>query len=400
MNKPRVAYIFERYPVLTQTFLQREVEGARAQVEVEIHAMLPCPKGTASSGEADYFHAWEAVKLVIALPRELLRDPKLLRDGWCLWRRHRFADRENFWATVWAVIYALCKAGQFRRHKPDLFHAVRATGPATAAALLARLCGIPFSFGAHAYDIYRHGGDAFLESKLRAASFVHTTTAAAEKYLHERAGSNDVKIVLARRGLTNLPEKTDRSMRKGSITLLSVGRLVPKKGHVHQIAACVLLKTWGVPFKARIVGEGPLRDELERAIEQEGLQNCVTLCGALSPDATDDAYREADIFWHTGIVDAEGDRDGLPNVIPEAFAHSLAVIASDLPGNTEAVTNEINGLVVDPADAEQLAKTVKRLAENAGLRCRLGENGRAWVEQNFLISRNAEVLVTAFRDAI
>src|SRR5579884_1554835 len=404
MSTVTVAYIFERYPVLTQTFLRRELIGlSRSGLRLEVHSMFSSRRVSARQVEKLpdsirilYFRWWHAAKPVIALPRELLRDPKLLRDGWRLWRRHRFANRENFWATVWAIIFSFCQAPKFRRSKPDILHGVRATGPATAAALLSRLCGIPFSFGAHAYDIYRHGGDAFLEPKLRAAQFAHTTTAAAEDYLRKRAGGNGTNIILARRGLESLPPKMERNAIDRPIVLLSVGRLVPKKGHVHQIAACALLKAWKIPFKARIIGEGPSRTELRRAIVEAGLEDRVILWGALSAETIEKAYYEADIFWHTGVVDAEGDRDGLPNVIPEAMAHGLPVIASNLPANTEAVTDGVNGFVVDATNAEQLAGAVKRLAQDPALRKKFGENGRQWVEENFLISRNAEILAGAF----
>lgn len=404
MSAPTVAYIFETYPVLSQTFLRREVAGVCAQgVRVEIHSMLT--PSTADRAHAldgvpvDYFRWWEAGKLIVALPRELLRDPKLLGDSWRLYRRYRPTNSENFWTTVWATIFAICRAGRMRRHKPDVVHGVWATGPATAAAILGRLCGIPFSFGGHAYDIYRHGGDAFLEPKLRAASFVHTTTEAGASYLRERAGDATVKIILARRGLDRLPKKTVRDVAVRPIRLLSVGRLVPKKGHDHQLAASALLKSQGVAFALKIIGDGPLRDELQKGIDQDGLSSLVTLCGALPPERVEAEYLWADIFWHTGIVDPQGDRDGIPNVIPEAFAHCLPVISSRTVGPMEAVTHEATGLIVDVSDSTELVNAVKRLADNPSLRQRLGENGHHWVEQNFLIARNAEILARAFHDA-
>ena len=400
---PTIAYIFERYPVLSQTFLRREVAGVCSQgARVEIHSMLtPNAADRAhalTNVPVDYFRWWEAGKLVVALPRELLRDRALLRDGWRLYRRYRPTNSENFWTTVWATIFAICRADRMRRHKPDMVHGVWATGPATAAAILGRLCGIPFSFGGHAYDIYRHGGDTFLEPKLRAASFVHTTTAAGVAYLRERAGGATVKIILARRGLDRLPPKPDRDAAVRPIRLLSVGRLVPKKGHDHQLAACALLKLWDVPFALRIVGDGPLRDELQRRIDYDGLGSSVTLCDALSPEQVEAEYCSADVFWHTGVIDSQGDRDGIPNVIPEAFAHYLPVISSRTAGPMEAVEHETTGLIVDVSDITELAGAVKRLAGNPALRQQLGENGRRWVEENFLIARNAEILVRAFHD--
>lgn len=404
MKTVSVSYIFERYPVLTQTFLRREIAAlSHSGLRIEIHSMLGgANTNSISTGKLPEcipvyrFRWWQALKLIIALPRECLRDPALLRDGWRLWRKHPFNNWENFWATLWAVIFALCEAQKFRKLKPDILHGVRATGPTTAAAILSRLCGIPFSFGGHAYDIYRHGGDAFLEPKLQAARFVHTTTIAAEDYLRRKTGDSAVKIVLARRGLENLPPKIERDITNRPIALLSIGRLVSKKGHIHQIAACALLKSWNVPFAARIIGDGPLRGELQKKINQARLCDCITLVGACSPEQTNEVYRWADIFLHTGVVDSEGDRDGLPNVIPEAFAHSLPVIANNLPGTAEAVLNGINGLVVDATNPEQLAKAVKKLAENPALRKKFGDNGCRWVEENFLALRNAEMLARAF----
>ncbi|HTS17834.1 MAG TPA: glycosyltransferase family 4 protein [Verrucomicrobiae bacterium] len=464
-----VAYIFERYPVLSQTFFRRELAGLRDHgIRIEIHSLFPprpadlaqllpgqnskrkspthqttpqtrVPSPLPDKGEGlpavasrvakagqgeglpavasrvakagsssliadipvDTFRWWESIAVLIALPRELLRDPALLRDGWHLFRRYRPTNPENFWSTIWAVVFAICRARRFRQHKPDIIHGVWATAPATAAAILARLCNVPFSFGGHAYDIYRHGGDAFLEPKLRAAAFVHTTTNAAAQYLRDRAHGAPVKIVLARRGLEKLPPLPKRDATTSTsrpIRLLSVGRLVPKKGHVHQLAACSLLKSRGVPFVATIVGDGPLRRELQQQIDRTGLHDFVTLTGPLPPDQVNDQYLWADIFWHTGIVDPEGDRDGIPNVIPEAFARCLPVISSPTAGPMEAVTHDVTGIIADPSNPAHLTTAVQRLAADPALRQRLSNSGRAWTEHNFLIATNAAILARAFRE--
>jgi colanic acid/amylovoran biosynthesis glycosyltransferase len=406
MNVPPViAYIFERYPVLSQTFLHHEIAGlSREGLRIEIHSMFPpadqCSNPALKDVPVNYFRWWNVFALIIALPRELLRDPTLLRDGWRLWSEHRPNNRENFRATLWAVIFAICRAKNFRCHPPALLHATRATGPATAAAILSRLCNLPFSFGGHAYDIYRYGGDAFLEPKLRAARFVHTTTEAAAAYLRQRWDGAPAKIVLAKRGLEQLPPPSAWINSMRPIHLLSVGRLVSKKGHAHQFNACALLKSWEIPFEARIVGDGPLRHELQAQINCAGLNNLVILCGAQPPREVQEEYRWADIFWHTGIIDAEGDRDGLPNVIPEAFAHCLPVISNGLPATTEALIHETNGLAVDVTNATELANAVQRLAQNPAFRRQLGENGRRWVEENFLISSNSKTLAQAFLNAL
>ena len=396
-----IAYILEIHPTLSQTFIEREIAELIAQgMPVNVYSLLCTPLKMPSTAPGrlppvDYFRWWEAFSLVVALPRELHRDRTLLRDGWQMVRRHRPTGFVNSLINLWAAIFAICRAEQFRRKGVRHVHGAWAWGPATAAAILGRLCSVPFSFGAHAYDIYEHGGDRFLDAKLRAASFVHTTTKANVAYLRQRVPQ--ANIVFARNGLEQLPSAKPHSRVPGPLRILSVARLVPKKGHRHQLAACALLKQWGVPFEVRIVGTGELYRKLQRQIEALDLADVVKLCGGQPHAQAQESFAWADIFWHTGIIDAKGNRDGLPNAIPEALAHRLPVISSREPGATEAVTHEGTGLVVDVTNHEELAGAVKRLAEDEPLRQRLGENGRRWVEQNFIGSDNVAILAEAFR---
>ena len=142
-----------------------------------------------------------------------------------------------------------------------------------------------------------------------------------------------------------------------------------------------------------------MRWKLAAAIAGAGLDATVELAGERTPEETQAAYGWADVFWHTGIVDAQGDRDGLPNVIPEAFAHGLPVVSSAAGGAGEAVIDGETGLVVDPADARALAGAVERLARDEDLRQRLGAGGRVWVEKNFLSEVNIRLLAKAFGKA-
>jgi glycosyltransferase involved in cell wall biosynthesis len=398
-----VAYILEIHPTLSQTFLEREIAELIAQgLPVKVYSLLRAPSKTLRNAHApeptvDYFRWWEVFGLVVALPRELQRDPALLRDGFRMLRQYRPTGFINSLVNFWATVFAICRAEQFRQTGVRHIHGAWASAPATAAAILSRLCGIQFSFAGHAYDIYEHGGDRFLEPKLRAASFIHTTTQANVTYLRERVP--EAHILFARNGLEQLPADKPRSRVPGPIRLLSVARLVPKKGHCHQLATCALLKQWRLPFEARIVGTGELHRQLQRQIDALDLADVVTLCGGQPHKQAQASFVWADILWHTGIIDAKGNRDGLPNVIPEAFAHRLPVISSPEPGATEAVTDGLTGLVVDVTDHTALAETVKRLAEDESLRQRLGENGRRWVEENYIISDNVAILAQAFRHA-
>ncbi len=417
----KVVYFVMRYPAVTQTFIEREMfalvgQGVRVEVRpiwdfrLTPHPAADLPPGLTVVRPGPPWRVLAA--MAVGTARELVRRPGLFWRGLRLVFRNLPRHGEGWFMTIWGTFTALALAAGFRRapqgEQPDVFHGTWATAPATTAAVLGELCGRPFSFGAHAYDIHRHGGDPLLAAKGRAASFVHTTTQTNVDYLSARLTNRRARIVLSRRGLGD-----EAFRRAGEIAaarpvrapgdvlrLLSVGRLVGKKGQIHQLDACAELARRGCPFHLRIVGEGPLRPALEARLTAAGLRGQVTLDGELPSAAVWDAYAWADVFWHTGVVDAQGDRDGLPNVIPEAMACGLPVISSTAGGAGEAVADRVSGLIVaDPTDAAALADAAEHLAADPAWRVRLGTAGRAWVEANFLSAANTRLLVEAFAAA-
>ena len=396
-----------KFPTLSQTFIEREMRALAARgVEIEVHPCLDFRRGKEACGPLPeplmVVRAGSVLRIVLAGLAGAWcvgwRQPRLLRQGVRLLAKHRPKHAEGWFHTLWGTWFALAQVTKFRAHKPDVIHGAWATAPATVAAVLGELLGVPFSFGAHAYDLHRHGGDPLLPAKMRNGRFVHTTTQTNVENLQARFPERRAEIVLSRRGLPELPKMEPRT-EKAELRLLSVGRLVAKKGHLYQVAAIRELVRRGVTCQLRIIGEGPLRATLEAAISAAEINKNVELAGEQSPTGVQAAYRWADIFWHTGIVDAQGDRDGLPNVIPEAFAHELPVISSNAGGAGEAVTHEATGLIVEPLDASALADATERLARDAKLRQRLGTEGRAWVERNFLSEVNIQHLAQAFARA-
>ena len=397
-----------KYPTLSQTFIDREMRALAAQgFEIEVHPCLDFrrpPDVPAVAAGLEVVRAGPLPRLLLAAllgaGRELARRPALIFRGMRLLLRHPPRHWEGAFHTLWGTLFAFARAGEFRRRGASVIHGAWATAPATAAAVLGALCGRPFSFGGHAYDIHRHGGDPLLAPKLRAARFVHTTTQANVASLRARFPDRRAEIVLSRRGLPGLPALRPLSPpTPGEVHLLSVGRLVPKKGHVHQIAACRELARRGRRFRLRIIGGGPLASELRTLVDQAGLTDRIELAGERPPAEVEAAYVWADVFWHTGIVDAQGDRDGLPNVVPEAMAHGLPVISCAAGGAAEAVIDGVTGLIVDPADAPALADAVERLTDDPVLRDGLGVAGRRWVEENFLSEVNIQLLAQAFTAA-
>jgi colanic acid/amylovoran biosynthesis glycosyltransferase len=413
----KIAYVVMKYPTLSQTFIEREMLGLSAQgLQIEVH---PCfdfrrlsPSELETPAELPVVRAGSAWRFVVAAVlgaiRELSRRPGLVWRGWKILIRYPPRHAEGWFMTVWGTLFALARAREIRRRGIAVIHGAWATAPATAAAVLSELCGIPYSFGAHAYDLHRYGGDPLLSPKLLSARFVHTSSQANADHLAARFPERRAGIVLARRGLRSLPAlrsaqgdvfQSDGAKPKTRLQIHSVGRLIEKKCHACQIEACVELARRGLPFHLKIIGEGPLRAELAASIAREKLQHRVELAGERAPAEVAAAYAAADVFWHTGVVDSKGDRDGLPNVIPEALAHGLPVISSAAGGAGEAIRDGENGLIVDPYDPAALADAVISLAADPAWRQQLGQEGRRWVEQNFLSEQNTRRLAEAFREA-
>ncbi len=306
----------------------------------------------------------------------------------------------NFWENMLGAGFTAVFYPAFRRNPPDHVHAAWGGAPATAAWCLARMNGLRFSAAAHAYDIYEYGGDWWLKEKLSDACFIHTSTEMGRASLIER-GLPAERILVIRRGLERFPEcKALRPERVQGWRLLCVARLVEKKGLKRQMRIYAALKQAGVSFSARIVGEGPLRAELEAEAQRLGVADQVTLCGHLPLEEVWRQLAWADALLHTGVVAPSGDRDGLPNVIPEAMSAGVLVLSSPAAATTEAVYHGETGLIADVDDPETWIGALGMLAEDNVFAEKLRTGARAWVESNFDAHKNAARLHARFLEVI
>ncbi|MEM6601502.1 MAG: glycosyltransferase family 4 protein [Verrucomicrobiota bacterium] len=394
--KTKVIYIPMYYPVLYQTFLRREISGmVKAGCEIQVAPCLPGGDVRVRQGHPIFRPGWRWLTAPLEWIRWYGSRPGMILRGIRQVLQHPPGYLESWFFLVWSVLYAPLIASLVKREKIQHIHAAWATAPASVAWLAHKLCGISFSFGAQAYDLYRMGGDNFLLPKCRDAKFIHTTTQNNVQTLTEKSPDTADKIVLARRGLGAMPPPRVTGQTGEEIRLLSVGRLVPKKGHRYQLEACRILKEQGRQVSLKLVGAGALQEELRVLVHKYGLEREVEFCGAAAPEEVVQYYAWADIFWHTGIVDGSGDRDGLPNVVPEAMGHEVPVICGVEVGVLEAISDRITGLVVDPADTDQLARAVIELKDNPALRNELTLNARQWVQEHFLAEKNAAKIAAA-----
>lgn len=398
-SAPVIAYLFTTFPKPTETFLQREIIAMRAHgVSMRLYSLWG-GGGTFRGAPVMRFNKWRLLTLFWMIPYESWRRPEVLRQVLYGLFTRRPPSWLNFWENMLGAGFACLFAREFRRNRPALIHAAWGGAPATAAWLLWRLDEHRFSAAAHAYDIYEHGGDWWLRDKLEHAAFIHTSTEMGREALVVH-GVPAEKIVCIRRGLDQLPALKPLRANRRSLRLLCIARLVEKKGLHHQMRVYAALRTAGVEFTARIVGDGPLRQELETLAGRLGVADSVAFAGHLSQQEVWTQLAWADVLLHTGVIAASGDRDGLPNVIPEAMSCGVLVITSPVAATTEAIADGLTGLVAPVETASAWVEALRRLSGDDNLANRLRSAARQWVEENFDAHKNAARLLNQFRTAM
>ena len=399
MNKKgTIIYLFTTFPVLTETFLQREMRALREKgLDFEVYSLWGGSK-TFEGLTVHCFPKWKLISLIWYFPLFLVKKPRALLKTVALLFNRKMPSLLNGGETLIGLCFGIIYATHFRKTKPRLFHAAWATMPATAAQLLSKLTTIPYSTGAHAYDIFENGGDWLLPEKKKEAQFIQTSTEFVARHLRQQ-GTNSEKIVVIRRGLHPIPKfKPMRSPRK-PLRLLSVGRLIEKKGYFRQLEIYKAMQTRGIVFQARIVGDGRLYQSLISQLSHLKLEGYVTLLGAIAYRDVVQEYNWADLFIYTGTIAANGDRDGLPNVIPEAMAIGVPVIASKSAGVCEALCDGRTGVLINEDESTGTwVEAIRRLAESDECYQRFRTKARKWVEQNFNTPNNVEALYQRFQE--
>jgi glycosyltransferase involved in cell wall biosynthesis len=389
---PAITYLFTTFPKTTEMFLQREVAAMRSRgVRLRIHSMWG--GGGAFRGiEVERFNKWRLLELFWLIPYETWRKPDIMKQLLRGLANRRAPSWINFWENMLGAGFACVYARSFRKNPPGLVHAAWSGAPATAAWLLWRMNGHRFTAGAHAYDVFEHGGDWWLREKLDAALFVHTSTELARLALIAQGVQAD-KVVCIRSGLERLPTLKALHSPRVPLNIVSLSRLVEKKGLDRQLRIYAALKASGVPFTARIVGDGPLRAKLEKLAGHLGVADLVTFTGQVPSHEVWDHLAWADVLLHTGVVAPSGDRDGLPNVIAEAMAAGVPVITSPTAGTTEAIRHGETGIVLSVDRPEEWVSALRRLASDDSYCESLRKPARAWVEANFDVRANTDRLL-------
>jgi glycosyltransferase involved in cell wall biosynthesis len=281
---------------------------------------------------------------------------------------------------------------------------------ATAVAMLAsRLSGVPFSFTAHAKDIYRRDmnpGD-LLRVKMRRARFVVTCTKANRDFLKLLCPEEGpLRTIYHGLDLSLFTPSNGKIEERGGAPpawlILSAGRMVEKKGFTYLVEACRRLRDQGYEFNCLIIGGGDPQhtEEIRSLIERLNLEKVVTLQQAVTQEELRRIYERATLFALPCQIIESGDRDGIPNVLVEAMAMELPVVSTGISGIPELIEHRENGLLVPQRDAAALAEAIGELLENPALRYQLGRAARVTVRRNFDARQNIRALRNLFRTSL
>jgi glycosyltransferase involved in cell wall biosynthesis len=391
VSGPRVAVVLKGYPRLSETFIAQEVLALeRAGLPLAIWS-LRRPTDHARHP----LHA--AIQAPVTyLPEYLHQAPlRVLRGFVSALRRPRFRAllalvlRDLRRDPSASRLRRLGQAVVLARELPATIthiHVHFLHTPASVARYAALLTGRRWSFSAHAKDIWT-SPDWELAEKLRDAAWGVTCT---RDGLARLDGLAPGRTQLAYHGLDLArfpPPPPARPPRDGRdpgdpVRLLSVGRLVAKKGHEDLIDALAALRD-RLHWRLDLIGGGTLRQALEAQARARGLADRVHFRGALAQPAVIAAMRDADLFVLPTKPAPGGDRDGLPNVLMEAATQALPILATAFAGTPEFITGGVHGVLVPPGAPEALAEALAALAEDPAQRRRLGEAARARLLADF-----------------
>lgn len=399
-----VAYIMSRFPKLTETFILFEMLEVRRQgIGIEIFPLLKTNERVAHPASAEllpnvHFEPLVSMSIVLANARFLLRRPGRYLGALCECLAGT-AGSLNFFVGALGIF---AKTVRMAETITDLgiahVHAHFSSHPGLAALIIHRLTGIPFSMSTHGHDI--HIDLTMFRAKALASSFTVVISEYNRQFLIERMGTwIDDKLRLVRCGVDTVAfgPKGEAAPRSGmTFEMLCVASFKEVKGHRYLLEASALLKQQGVDFALHLVGDGPLEGELRRCADRLGLTGRVWWDGALPGHEVARRMRAADVVILPSILASRGDREGIPVALMEAMACGVPVVASRLSGIPELVEDGVSGFLVEPKDVVGMAEVLGRLAKEPGIREGIGKAGRAKVEREYTIARNAARLAELF----
>jgi glycosyltransferase involved in cell wall biosynthesis len=425
-----IGYVLKSYPRMSETFIANEIYllerlGLKLRLfsildrrDPQRHAVVD-----ATRAPVDYLPQVTPLNEAPFLAWLGRNAPKFFSSHWRLLKtrpvsyvrtllaalRLAFKHRRAPWLPETGFVKEFLQAGHIAHRvlatrRIRHLHAHFCHSATTVAMFASRLCGLPFSFTAHAKDVYvreLNPGD-LLQTKLRRAKFAVTCVKANQERL-VALGVKETPIYNIYHGLDTrlFAPRADPPEEPATPMLLSVGRLVDKKGFPVLIEACRLLKDRGYRFRCQIIGgPGPCAQQVASLIQELALEDTVALRPAMTQEELRQVYQRATLFVLPCQITENDDRDGIPNVLVEAMASGLPVVSTNISGIPELIEHGEDGLLTSQRDPRALADAVARLLDAPALRRELGGAAREKVCRSFDSESNILALHRLFCAAL
>jgi glycosyltransferase involved in cell wall biosynthesis len=400
-TRPVVGYVLKMFPRISETFIRNEIgELERQGLGVRIFSLKRPAR------RADRQATGPVRAAVVYLPERLWREPfRAVRaqygvlsrypGGYLRTLAHVVGGRElrSLPRALRRFCQTCCLLNELggARH----LHAHFASDPTRLASWARMICGISYSVSTHAKDLFQDNrvGSPGLRYKLNGARFIVANSQYSATALsvalngYPQLDATPHPQVVTIYNAVDLTTFKCRPQEPVEPTILSVGRLIEKKGFVDLLRACGRLKE-SVRFRCEIAGTGPMEPALLEERARLGLETTVHMHGERTHDELLPLYRRATVFALPCVVAANGDRDVLPNVLKEAMAIGVPIVTTRLEGIEELVTDGQTGLLVPPGDNAALAEALRQLLADGPLRRRLAREARKVIEERFDLRAN------------
>jgi glycosyltransferase involved in cell wall biosynthesis len=392
--------VVKRYPRYSETFIVTEVLAHEAAgLDVHIFTLFP----------SSDTHFQDSISRVRAPVHYLTPDSIKTADFWQKMQAATSAMPDGWAALETArgeeardVLQALMLSSMIRQFGIEHLHAHFATSAANIARMASAFANVPYTITAHAKDIFHQSvNNDDLGRKIESSAATITVSDFNLRYLRETFPAQAAKVHRVYNGmdlsLLRFAPSSPQQPREPHV--ISVGRLVEKKGMDDLVRACGILAKSGERFRCTIVGEGDQEPLVRGLIDELGVSDKVQLLGPRPQREVFEMIQSAAVFAAPCVVGADGNRDGLPTVLLESMALGTACVSTDVTGIPEVIRHNETGLIVPQRNPAELATALKRMLREPPTRAKFAASARQLVEENFDITRNTAATREIFREA-
>lgn len=392
----KIAYVMSRFPLLSETFILREmIEMDRQGFDIALYPLI-CQDQAVVHEEAK---TW--VKRAICIPfisldvflenvKAFFQNPVRYLSIFFQIFKGNLSSFDFLSKGLYLFPKAVYTAKRLKLEGVEHIHAHYATHPALLAWIVHKMTGISYSITVHSHDIY--DCHAMLGPKLQAASFIATISNYNIDYMANLLGEwVREKCAIVRCGIDPSRFNPGRNERGRVFKILQIGTLHWKKDQVTLIKAVALLRDRNIPFQLTIIGEGEERPKIEAEIQKLNLEDLVTLAGAKAQHEVAQLLPQADCYIQSSVS------EGIPVAIMEALACELPVVATKITGIPELVLHEKTGLLAEAGNIQSMADALQAMYLNSEKAKAMGKQGREWVLQEFTLEGNARKLALQFQ---